>query len=232
MGSLDPVSDEELVRQARASFEANNAEAFQVDAGILLERYRTTISGLVYRRLSKRGAEGLFRDVVQDVYRDILAQFQAPRLKPGFLVAFRLTVNTTCRDAVEIALRHAGYSVKSRHAEPRVAQRPDAVPYKQQVSLNQPTHEALDDATLEEVVADESTPPPDVLAISRVERIERMRSLSPEQRIRIAVYGDYQDRQLTADVIAARRGLSIKEVKRNYSEACEILRQNKEHPDE
>lgn len=232
MESLDPVRDEELVRQARAAFESNNSEAFRATAGILLEHYRTTIAGLVYRRLSARGAERLFHDVVQDVQRDILAQLQTVRLKRGLLIAFRLTVNTACRDAVEIALRAEGYSVKSRHAVPRVAQRPDAVPYKQRVSLNQPSDETLDDATFGDVVADEITPPPDILAISRMERLERIRSLSSEQRTMLAVYGDYQDRKLKADAIAARRGLSAKQVKRYYSEACGILRQNKEYPDE
>jgi len=232
MSNLDALSDEELVQQARAAFEANTAEAFRSAAGVLLKRYEKMIAGNVYRRLFARGAERLFQDVVQDVNREILAQLQAPRLKPGLRVTFKLTVNTTCRDVVEIALRHAGYTVKSRHVMPRVAKRPDVVPYGKQVSLDQPIDDEYDDTTLEAVIADDTAPSPDLVAISRAERLERMRSLSPEQRLMMAVYGDYQDRQLKADVIAARHGLSVADVKQYYNAACRILQQNKEYRNE
>jgi len=232
MSNLDALSDEELVRQARAAFEGNSVEEFRSAAGALLKRYEKMIAGSVYRRLFARGAERLFQDVVQDVNREILAQLQAPRLKPGLIVAFKLTVNTTCRDVVEIALRHAGYTVKSRHATPRVAKQPDVVPYAKQVSLHQPADDEDDDTTLEAVVADDTIPPPDLVAISRAEQLERMRSLSPEQRLMIAVYGDYQERKLKAEAIAARRGLPVAEVKQYYNAACRILQQNKEHRDE
>lgn len=232
MVNLDALSDEELVDQARAVFEANMAEDFRTAAGVLLKRYEKTIAGRVYQWLSKRGALRLFDDVVQDANREILAQLQAARLKPGLRVAFKLTVNTTCRDVVEIALRHEGHVIPSRHATPRVAKRPNVVPYGKEVSLDQPIDDADDGITLEAVIADDITPPPDVLAISRAERLERMRSLSPEQRLMMAVYGDYQDRQLKAEAIAARHGLSVAEVKRYYSNACRILQQNKEHRDE
>jgi hypothetical protein len=229
MENLDALSDEELVQQARAAFEANMADIFRKAAGTLLKRYEKTIAGLVYQRLSIRGAQRLFDDAVQDVNREILAQLQAPRLKPGLRIAFPLTVNTTCRDVVEIALRHEGYPVKSRHATPRVSQQPDAVPYAQRISLNQPTNDEYDDTTLEDEVADDTTPPPDIVAMNRAEQLEWMRSLSPDQRLMIAVYGDYQERKLKAEVIAVRRGLSVAEVRRYYTEACRILQQNKEH---
>jgi hypothetical protein len=232
MVNLDALSDEELVRQARAAFEANRAEDFSSAAGVLLKRYEKAIAGRVYRRLSARGAERLFKDVVQDVNREILAQLQAPRLKPALRVMFKLTVNTTCRDVVEIALRHEGYTVQSRHATPRVAKRPDAVPYAQRVSLDQPVDVEHDDTLLQETIADDSLPSPDAVAISNAERLEWMRNLSPEQRLMIAIYGDYQERRLKAEVIAARRGLPVAEVKRYYTEACRILQQNKEHRDE
>lgn len=232
MENLDALSDEELVRQARAAFESGSVDGFRAAARVLLKRYEKTIAGLVYRRLSIRGALRLFDDVVQEANREILAQLQAQRLKPGLLVKFGLTVNTTCRDVVEIALRHEGYTVPSRHATPRVAKRPDVVPYGKRVSLDQPANDEQDDITLEAVVADETTPPPDVVALSRAERMEWMRSLAPEQRLMIAVYGDYQDRKLKAEAIAARHGLSVAEVRRYYTEACQILRQIKEHQDE
>lgn len=232
MESHDTLSDEELVVQARAAFESGSADGFRAAAGTLLKRYEKIITGRVYRRLSGWGAERLFKDVVQDVNREILAQLQAPRLKPGLRTVFGLTVNTTCRDVVEIALRHEGYAVPSRHATPRVATHPDVVPPGKRVSLDQPINDEQDDAPLEAAVADDTIPTPDVMAISRVERLERMRGLTPEQRLMIAVYGDYQERQLKAETIAARRGLSVAEVKRYYNEACHILRQVKEHRDE
>lgn len=232
MSNLDALSDEELVQQARAAFEANAAEDFRSAAGVLLKRYEKMIAGSVYRRLSVWGAERLFTDVVQDVNREILTQLRAPRLKPGLRVVFKLTVNTTCRDVVEIALRHEGYVVPSRHATPRVAKRPDVVPYGNQVSLDQPTNDEHDDVLLEDVVADDRIPLPDAVIISRTERLERMRSLSPEQRMMIAVYGDYEEHKLKADAIAARRGLSVADVKQYYNAACRILQQNKEHRNE
>ena len=229
MVKLDALSDEELAQRARQAFEAKLPEDFRGAAGALLTRYEGQITGLVYRRLSHFGALHLFDDVVQDVYRDILAQLQAPRLKPALRVMFKLTVNTTCREVVEIALRREGYTVRSRHATPRVATQPDAIPHARRVSLDQPADDVYDDTTLGMSITDTTIPPPDVLAISRVERLERMRSLSSEQRLMLAIYGDYQDRGLKAAEIAARRGLSVAEVKRCYTEACRILQQNKEH---
>jgi hypothetical protein len=229
MVNLDALSDEELVQQARAAFEANRAEDFRSAAGVLLKRHEKMIAGCVYRRLSAWGAERLHEDVVQDVHYEILAQLRAPRLKPALRVMFKLTVNTTCRDVVEIAVRHAGHRVPSRHATPRVAKRPDAVPDSQRVSLDQPVDAEHDDTLLQETIADDTILSPDALAIGKAERLEWMRGLSPEQRLMIAIYGDYQERGLKAEAIAVRRGLSVAEVKRSYTEACRILQHNKEH---
>jgi DNA-directed RNA polymerase specialized sigma24 family protein len=226
--NLDELSDEALVQQVHAAFVADMAEDFRIAAGVLLKRYAKMIAGRVYGRLLNYGAERLFQDVVQDVNREILAQLQVSRLKPGLRTVFKLTVNTTCRDVVEIALRHEGYSVQSRHAQPRIAKQPDAVPYSQRISLAQPINEDDDNTTLEDVIADNTAPPPEVLVMDRAEQLERMRNLSAKERLMVAVYIDYQDRKLKAEAIAARHGLSVPEVKRYYTEACQILRRNKE----
>ena len=148
MVNLDALSDEELVQQARHAFEANTAGDFQAAAGALLKRYEKMIAGLVYRRLSRFEAQHLFEDVVQDVCRDILAQLQSPQLKPSLRVVFKLTVNTTCREVVEIALRCEGYTVPSRHATPRVAKQPNVIPQVQRISLDQPVDDEYDDRGL------------------------------------------------------------------------------------
>jgi hypothetical protein len=208
------------------------AEDFRSAAGELLKSYQRPLPDLCIGASQYTALSTCSLTSYSDVNREILAQLQAPRLKPGLRVVFGLTVNTTCRDVVEIALRHEGYSVQSRHATPRVPQRPDAVPYAQRISLNQPVSDEHEDTTLQDTIADDTIPSPDTVVIGHAERLEWMRSLSPEQRLMIAVYGDYQERKLKAEVIAARHGLPIAEVRRYYTEACRILQQNKEHRDE
>lgn len=231
MDNLDTLSDEDLVGIARTAFEQGDEEGFRAAAGVLLARYKRMIASSVYRRLSERGAEQIFSDVVQEACLNILVQLRASRLKPSLRAYFPLVVNTACRDVVEKALRHQGYSVESRHAIPRVAKRPNAVPHEQRVSLNQAIS-ADDDMYLEDLVADDANPCPEEVVLSRVERLEWMRLATPEQRLMLAIYGDYIDRHLKAEQIAVRRGLTVANVRRNYTEACRILQQSKEHRDE
>ena len=94
--------------------------------------------------------------------------------------------------------------------------------------MHEPCLDEDDESTLEEMVSDPLQPMPDDLVVDRLERVERVRSLTPEQRMMLVIYGDYIDRRLKPTEIAARRGIPVAEVKRRYTEACRILQMTKE----
>ena len=232
MQAFEEATSEDLVRAMRQAHLNDDQSMFTTLAGVLLQRYQTYIAMKVARKLRPAELMQLAKDAAADIERRILADVRAPQAKRGMDTAFISYLNETCRDTLETFLRQEGVPVPTRHkarsdAPPR---RPDRVPQDARVSLDAPVAND-DDPTLGETVPDEQQQSPETVVMDRIERIERLQTLTPDQRMMVVVYGDFVDRQLKADQIAARRSISSAEVKRYYNEACSILQKAKEHRD-
>ncbi len=229
MQAFEEATSEDLVRAMRQAHLSNDQTLFTALAGILLHRYQTYIAMKVARKLRPAELIQLSKDAAADIQRRILEDARAPKAKRGMETAFNLYLNETCRDTLETFLRHEGIPIPTRHkarsdAPPR---QPDRVPMKSRASLDAPVSND-DDTMLGEMVADDHVSVESVV-MDRVERLERLQALTPEETMMVVVYGDFIDRQLKAEQIAVHRGISPAEAKRYYNEACSILKMAKEH---
>lgn len=229
MHIVEDTSNEELALAARSAHAAGDSAAFRATAGQLLERSRQFIAGKITQKLRPANLLALSEDAAAEIQRRILEDLQAPRLKRGMDTVFHLYLNETCRDVLETFLRREGIPVPTRHKARAGAApaQPQIVPRRHLVSLDAPVDDD-EDMTLGDTVSVADEQLPETLVLDRLERLDVMRTLPPEQRLMVAIYGDVVDRKLKTHQVAAQRGLSVADVKRHYNEACRILQRAKE----